>query len=982
MTVKNAMRAMRVVGLLLGLWLAAVPPARAQALSVDANQLKQQIRDLVIEKLASDISQAAEGEVRSATYFDELLREFAPVGLESTSFTQEAVSLYREYQDAVAQDASAGGRENVRNLLRQRLGQAIVASLDAESQEIVSDLQGLYSDAAGRLKALTDATNALQENPQADVAETLRSFGLDGTVIDDVEFLEVNYNAAMDRYGAYADYYAIFDTLRQGMASRNPGAKLDALFTLGAEYGGKIPVLGKFVELYAKVAQEMISAVGRLGGILRARQGYCLGVGTTGHIPSKFVDERNQAFSAAYPGVERICPFAKVGLYHDVYYDEGAANNLYFWTSSGFVKGAEAHGGIADVRALVVWLRKHGESAKAQDVAFIARAYNIAPGFLERERRVRKLAQETAQEVRRLASELVTCSVEERRRILLDEGELIPVLQALEQDTDGLEHFPYVEDIVDKVIEERILEGKVTLWAACSDAHERLERLRAVLLSGRVVDGSGQGLDGVSVSVSSGGRLLQGCSRLTSERGNVSAQLLAGRDDALELTVSASDSDLGSDEEKVAVSARQVAASCTLTLGEEEEPELASLSLTPSEKTLAPGASVRFGVVVLDTEGRTVVVPRNAIRFDGAPDGVFVAQEEGTFSVTATYQSLSGSAVVTVSSERPECPENEVWNEKTRKCECQPPFVENEERRCVDVGTLVEEVGEDEGDLCDPDTVRASFGRLGDLATEIRSGAAAIDNLATKFQKEVNDRAAEVCGNGIAAYCYYSANGRLTAVEDARSSIEELSTEIIMTLGICPDLAGQMGPEGVSVSGVVSTIGGLGSEAERARRAVEGMQARLDQEGCDEQEVSDLGQSVMPPGADPDFLQQGGSMGEIAGDGVDNDADGLQDEAVEGLAGYNITLVLFDSGSAKDDSFGLSVSGYGNLGTTPPGGLRSYGLNLPPGSYTATVTVVSAPDNEGTFTLVVLQNGTQIAALSGSPPPGAVAELPFTVTAD
>ena len=123
-------------------------------------------------------------------------------------------------------------------------------------------------------------------------------------------------------------------------------------------------------------------------------------------------------------------------------------------------------------------------------------------------------------------------------------------------------------------------------------------------------------------------------------------------------------------------------------------------------------------------------------------------------------------------------------------------------------------------------------------------------------------------------------------------------------------------------------------------------------------------------------------MGEIPGDGVDNDADGQQDENVEALAGYVITCVLFDSGPAKDDSFNLSISGYGNLGTTPVGGLRSYGLDLSPGTYTATITVILAPDNIGTYTLVILENGEEIASASGSPGEGAVASVPFTVTGE
>ena len=158
------------------------------------------------------------------------------------------------------------------------------------------------------------------------------------------------------------------------------------------------------------------------------------------------------------------------------------------------------------------------------------------------------------------------------------------------------------------------------------------------------------------------------------------------------------------------------------------------------------------------------------------------------------------------------------------------------------------------------------------------------------------------------------------------------------------------------------------------------MRRRLNEAGCDENELIQLADRIPPPpGLDPSLLQSGGIMQEIPGDAVDNDADGFQDESLEGLAGFNVTFVLYDSGSAKDDTFSLTISKFGNLGETPNGGQRSYGLNLPPGSYVATVRVIIAPDDVGTFTLSIFENGEKIASLSGGPSQGSSAALPFTV---
>lgn len=305
-------------------------------------------------------------------------------------------------------------------------------------------------------------------------------------------------------------------------------------------------------------------------------------------------------------------------------------------------------------------------------------------------------------------------------------------------------------------------------------------------------------------------------------------------------------------------------------------------------------------------------------------------------------------------------------------------FVRDKNNKCVSADKAIE--GPKEDDICSKASLGGKYALLNELIAEIQSTHARFLAYASKFDKEVNDRAADVCKNGIAAYCYVSALDAANELENLIPQVEDLSTEIIMLLGICPGLAKDMQAEGVSLNSVVGSIARTGPNSADAQARLARMQGRLGQFGCDENEVRELGETIIPPNTDPDFLQDGGNMTEIAGDGVDNDADGLQDESVEGLAGFNVTCVLFDSGNLKDDVFSLAVSGYGNLGVSPKGGLRSFGLNLPKGTYTATVTVINAPDNIGTFTLVILENGIKIASTSGQPPNGGSVSLSFTVT--
>jgi hypothetical protein len=213
---------------------------------------------------------------------------------------------------------------------------------------------------------------------------------------------------------------------------------------------------------------------------------------------------------------------------------------------------------------------------------------------------------------------------------------------------------------------------------------------------------------------------------------------------------------------------------------------------------------------------------------------------------------------------------------------------------------------------------------------------------------------------------------RLNQLENELGDIYFSQISYYSLSGQCPEFTTAMSAGGFDNTFVSNELQKYSQLSER----VSNLDALLIENGCDPEVVIQEGQTVQPPGSDPDFIDNGGTSTEIDGDGKDNDGDGQQDEIpVQGLPGYNVTIVVYDSGGEKDDIFGLSVGGQGFLGNSPKGGLRSYGLNLPVGDYSGTLEVVLAADDIGTYTINVLHKQQNIYFDTGRPPEGT--RIPF-----
>ena len=933
-------------------------PARAAELQLDSGQLQAYLMGKIAEKVEEAFmasANMAEGAVRDATYFNEVLSDFEDLGLEETNFAQTAVELYRGYLEALKQDkeeSDPGDRTHARDFISDNVMSAVTRvlgpKLDEQSLEIVGSLKDLYADGAARMKEIAEAGKAAAdpELPEAEYVKILQKAGITGKLIDDLEDIEANYRGLKNMAADYIEALEAIKAVVGALKSRDPGSKIETLFSLGAKFGGKVPVLGVFVQKYCEVAQEMIKACKGLGTRIRDRQQQCLGTGTTGHADTSLGgDPRNIQWDKQFPKRE-ACPEGNKGIYQDIYKGVVDPGNLFFWVDGRFVAGKD-HGGITDLQALIQWLRRNDHKAEAQDVAFLAKAYNIPPGFSKRQKEVSEKAQELQREVRRLAEQLL-CARDATEKFLLQNMRLQAIIEALEMDAGLVRNFPFVDEIVDKVIEERIMKGNASFHQQVLNALILVKRTMAFLVQGRVTDARGNGIAGARIDVSPGENVLDDCTdEQADDKGYFRITLIKSPDATLDVRVKATNDANESEEKTIKASGTTSDYQCDISFAKDKD--VVSLIIQPAEKTLQVGESVTFSAFGVNKDGETEKIPSGLVKWGNASGGTFAARKAGTFTVTAEYLKIAASATVLVEmaaeEEKPEEP--------------------------GDLDAALDELQEDaEGDPCEEE-LPALIERFKSLKQMVEQKYVQFNGAAAKFYQEINARRADPCSNRMVAFAYYQAKGIGAEFSGISAELQDLYSQIVISSVLCSKKDVK-----ATIKGLISDVSAMGPRFGDVERTLAAMQGRLGELACDEQEVERNGQQVTAQGdIDPNLLQQGGAMVEVQGDSVDNTGEGLQDERNFSSA---LLIMVWDSGSAKDDIFAVSMSGVGSLGTTPKGGRQVFAPErVQPGmSYTVSITTLKTEVGAGTWSIMVSYKGKVLVGATAGADSGSVS---FTI---
>ncbi len=904
------------------------------------NNITTEIRAKLNSKLEEEIwnlIKSGEAIANKELYLRDQLQPFIDAGIikNDDQIIKQSYDIYVKYRDA------SDRQQQLMDDIKANVTSKIMG-LDQESAAIVTQMQGLWANASKKLNQIEDATKQIASNPDADYVQILRDYGISGELIDQLEGLEVygrgNLSDLTNGTLSPEEIYSMFKIVHKGLSSDNPGHKIQALFELGSTFGDKIPVLGDFVKLYFDVAIEMNKAVGRLGEILKERQQGCLGTGSTGHIPSMWEDKRNRQFVTQFPN-DDACPVEeRVGIYKDIYVKTTHRNStqLYFWVNGKFIE-AHSDNTINDLKDIINWLRRYGYASKAKNVAELARLASLPIAFKELKDRANDIILGLSREVSRINGALL-CGRKEKQDLFLNKFKMKPILDELNMDYGLVSDFYLFQtEGVNKIIEERFFKGakhygEGSFFEKCKTARDLLTRSVAATIFGKVTDvPAGKR---ISVQVTPSDKVYQPCSELVvRENRTFIVVVIKQKVDAFTLTLKATGKDLDIEENTVSMAGEKQDYNVVLS---GKSIKLESVSISPAESTIDIGETVTYKVIGIMSDGSYKNIPANLISWSGASEGVFKGETTGTFTITATHNGLSCQATVTVK--------------------------EDEDLEEV-IDDIAEEGDDEEGptdDPCDPAVIKQQISLFQDMKLDIISKSAQFNGAANKFFQEINSKRATPCENNILAYAYYQAKQLAADIETLVGEMKALYSKIVIMNVICNSEKTKE-----NIKNLLYDFNDIGPKIGSCERTLASMKGKLDEYSCDEDQIEENGEQVTAQGdMDPEVLQDGGAMGEVIGDGVDQTGEGFQDEG--GQYEGQVVILVWDCGSAKDDIFSVSLTGYGTLGTTPRGARKIFGKRLIPGnSYTVSILTLDTIEGAGTWAISISYQGENIGGGSG-----------------
>jgi hypothetical protein len=370
-------------------------------LSVDQGRLSTQARESLSAELCFMFESAVEkGELHlvEETFLYEVLRPYEAFGINPddpriyANFMDIKTRIDGKIRENPAYNRGNLWKSEIGDLVQTGLMNYAASLIDSESREIMREFSNMASEANKQISDLLKATQEIQNlSPdysgyEADMVGILKKYGFDSDYFHLINDLDLNIRLMYDQVAGPAQaLYSVVSALR----SDDPVYKIETLFSLGQEFGAKIPILGVFVRDLFRVGSEMLRAAKGLEGILEKNlnQG-CISVdgGTYGIVN----DHKRSSFLRMFPHVGYACPISQTvysPVYNNIYLNMDQADQLFFFINGQWNGGRTGlhHAGKGDITGLIAWGRRNGKAELASDLELVYRCYQREYGFMAAE---------------------------------------------------------------------------------------------------------------------------------------------------------------------------------------------------------------------------------------------------------------------------------------------------------------------------------------------------------------------------------------------------------------------------------------------------------------------------------------------------------------------------------------------------------------------------------------------------------------------
>ncbi|MGV7221481.1 MAG: CFI-box-CTERM domain-containing protein [Nitrospinales bacterium] len=263
------------------------------------------------------------------------------------------------------------------------LGSLFNDYMSGGSWEIIQGLKSIFEDAKDKLDRFTKVSHEV-ESGETPLADALKKYGFSGDYVKRFK----TYEGKLRKLNKGYNIVEAGKTIVGAFQTDDPAQKISGLFDLLEIVGStadssNIPIVslfGTIVKSFGQVGNEMLKQVLGLGELIRAREGFCVGLATHSQR-----DERNTSLIKQFGHDIRICPIATKGHLKDVYVlmqPPDDSNQLYFWVKDKFIKGRKGGGGTTAMRHAIQLIMAGGDigyqayTGKSKDIATIAMVYN------------------------------------------------------------------------------------------------------------------------------------------------------------------------------------------------------------------------------------------------------------------------------------------------------------------------------------------------------------------------------------------------------------------------------------------------------------------------------------------------------------------------------------------------------------------------------------------------------------------------------